>query len=222
MNVAKLLEQFRTRADDKVSPYLWLDEDVIEWLNQAEQEAALRRRLIHDSSTAAVCRIDVTAGTAVYNLHTALYEIDHIAFLIDGETEWKTLKLASTGWLDHNLARWRDLSDTPLYAVQTDTQLRLVPNPDADGTIRLECYRLPLADMATDDDTPEIHKAHHDKLVDWALYRAFSVPDSEGFDERRANEALIDFTAYFGHRPDADLRRDTRHDVPHGTYPSWI
>ena len=59
------------------------------------------------------------------------------------------------------------------------------------------------------------HKAHHEHLIDWALHRAFSVPDSEMFDANRAAQAEEAFTAYFGPLPDSDMRRITRHDVVH-------
>jgi hypothetical protein len=41
------------------------------------------------------------------------------------------------------------------------------------------------------------------------------VPDSELQAEDKAAAALARFTAYFGNRPDADLRRMTREDVEH-------
>ena len=65
------------------------DEAVTGWLNEAEQEACIRGRLLHESGNAAVCQIVVTAGTAHYPLHPALYEIDYIAFklLHDGSPQ---------------------------------------------------------------------------------------------------------------------------------------
>ena len=62
---------------------------------------------------------------------------------------------------------------------------------------------------------PEIHQAHHEHLIQWALHRAFSVPDSELFDPDRARLAEEEFTAYFGPLPDSDMRRKTREDVQH-------
>ena len=59
------------------------------------------------------------------------------------------------------------------------------------------------------------HKAHHEHLIDWALHRAFSVPDAETFDQHRADLAERAFTEYFGLLPDSDMRRITRHDVVH-------
>ncbi|MNV63001.1 hypothetical protein D3C71_1555760 [compost metagenome] len=83
--------------------------------------------------------------------------------------------------------------------------------------LRLEGYRLPLAALEQDSDEPEIHKGHHRHLVDWALHRAFSVPDADTFDPKRAGDAEAAFAAYFGLPPDSDMRRTTRHDQDHQT-----
>lgn len=57
-------------------------------------------------------------------------------------------------------------------------------------------------------------QTHHPHLVEWALHKAFSVPDAEFFDPNRAQIAEAKFIDYFGERPDSDLRRITREDVP--------
>lgn len=215
MNVEALVWAYRVAALDKVEPYLVDDDQALEWLNEAEGEAAVRMRLLHESTDAGVCQIDVDAGTAIYTLDARLFELTHVAFRLDGSTERAQLRLVSTGWLDQNVPDWRDETGTPLYAVQLETTIRLVPKPDAAGTLLLEGYRLPLVPMADGEDKPEIHGAHHRHLVEWCLHRAFSVPDSELLDTNKAAEALQRFTAYFGPRPDANLRRMTREDVDH-------
>lgn len=214
MTLEELLLAYRVAAEDTVAPYLVSDEQAMEWLNEAENEAALRMRLLHESASAAVCEIDVSSGTSVYALHPALFELTHTAFRLDGTTERTPVRLVSTGWLDQKVPCWRDETGTPLYAVQLETTIRLVPEPDANGTLLLEGYRLPLNPM-DDEDSPEIHKAHHRYLVEWALYRTYSVPDTELQDTARADAALTRFTRYFGERPDANLRRTTREDVEH-------
>lgn len=213
MDAEALVGAYRTAALDKALPYLVEDDQVLEWLNEAEGEAAVRMRLLHESDNAEVCQIDVASGTSTYDLHEALFELTHVAFRLDGSTERTSVRLVSTGWLDQNVPCWRDETDTPLYAVQSETSIRLVPKPDADGTLLLEGYRLPLASM--EDGAPEIHRAHHPYLVDWVLYRVYSIPDSELQDATKASAALGRFTRYFGERPDANLRRITREDVEH-------
>lgn len=224
MTLADLIAAYRTDANDKVVPYFASDEDVTGWLNEAEAEAAIRGRLIHESDAPAVCQIAVLAGTASYPLHASLYELSHVAFRQDGEVTRKPVRLVSSEYLDAVVCDWRDAEGLPLYAIQGDSGIRLVPKPVAAGTLLLEGYRLPMEPMLLAEQetaTPEINGAHHRHLVQWALHRGFSVPDSESFDPNRAAIAEAAFTQYFGHRPDADLRRITREDVPHTVVPFW-
>lgn len=218
MTAEALIAAYRVAAQDTERPYLVSDDQVLEWLSEAEGEAAVRMRLLHESASAAVCEIDVASGTATYDLHESLYELTHVAFRLDGSTERTDVRLTSTGWLDQNVSAWRDETGTPLYAVQNETSIRLVPKPNAAGTLLLEGFRLPLVPMTDPDHEPEIHKAHHRYLVDWVLYRTWSVPDTELAAADKATAALARFTAYFGPRPDANLRRITREDVEHHNF----
>ncbi|ADU99438.1 DUF6682 family protein [Alicycliphilus denitrificans] len=211
MNLEQLVERFRIDADDLVEPYLWQPEWVVGWLNEAQDEAAVRARLLLDDYTPGLCEIAVEEGRGSYPLHSKTYEIAHLQFESTGRP--CELDMVSREKLDRIEPRWRQLAaDAPRWAIQTDTRLRLVPAPREAGLLRLEAYRLPMRALAQDRDKPEIHEAHHLHLVQWALYRAFSKPDTEVIDPTRAAQALDNFERYFGLRPDADLRRSTRQD----------
>ena len=213
MNLEQLRQQFRIDADDLVTnPPLWEDEWIAAWLTEAQDQAAMRARLLLDDYTPALTHIAVTAGVDSYPLHPKLYEIAVIDFApVTGYVQ--PVYLTSREKLDRDRNGWRnEPPGTPCNAIQTDTRLRLVPVPSIDGSLRIEGYRLPLKALVNDNDKPEIHEAHHRHLVHWALYRAFSKPDADGRDPGRAAAAEAAFTAYFGRLPDADLRRSTRHD----------
>ena len=189
--------------------------------NEAVAEAALRARLLHESSSTTICQIAVTAGASTYPLHASIYEIDHIAFKPAGQTRRQPLHLISREELDIAEPDWRDMAGEVHYAIQGDASIRLALTPEVAGVLHLEGYRLPLSDMVLDADTPEINAAHHIYLVQWALHRAFSVPDSEVVDPKRAGLAEAEFTRHFGARPDADLRRTTRQDALHRNPVFW-
>ncbi|MHB0825093.1 phage adaptor protein [Stutzerimonas nitrititolerans] len=212
MNRNELVREFRIATQDLVAPYLWDTADVVRWLEEAEREACVRGRLLHESIDLDMCEIAVAPEEAVYPLHPRLYEIDHIAFLDDGASCRRPIKLVSSEYLDATVQDWRDRVGRVEYAIQGETSLRLVPRPDAPGTVLLEGYRLPNSPAGA--TSFEIHEAQHRNLLDWALFRAFSVPDAETLDLGRAAEAERAFTAYFGVRPGSDLRRQTREDVP--------
>jgi len=225
MTLAQLISQFRTYANDKVQPYFWSDEEVTIFLNEAQVEAAIRGRLIHESSQVDVCKVAVAAPAAVYPLHEALYELTHAAFKDADGKGCPSLIITSTEEMDHRSPEWRDDVGDPRHLIQNDIDVRLVPAPERDGELTFEGYRLPMEAISLankDDDTPEINGAHHPHLIQWALFRAFSIPDTEVFDPNRASQAEFRFTQYFGIRPDSDLRRITREDVPHTVKAHWV
>lgn len=218
MTLAELMARHRTLTTDDVGPpYFVSDEMLAGFLNEAVAEAVVRGRLLHESADPAICQIPVVADTSAYPLHASLYELDHVAFLPAGETRRRPVKQTSQEWLDAYAPEWRDEVGDPEYLIQADTSVRLIPRPDRDGTLILEGYRTPKVPMAAPTDSPEINALHHPYLVEWSQFRHFSILDSEMYDPARAAAFKAAFTAYFGERPDSDLRRITREDVPHVT-----
>lgn len=211
--VDQLIARFRAATCDVAAPFLFADADVTLWLDEAQEQACIRGRLLHAADEPAMCHIQLEPGRAVYPLHSALYELTHLAHRADGGRRLE-LRLVSPGWLDDRVRDWRDLSGTPQYVIQNDTSLRLVPAPDEPGMLLIEGYRL--AETLNDaQQSPEINRAHHVALIDWALYRAYSRPDSDTMDLERAALHERAFTAYFGDNPGSDLRRITREDLDH-------
>ncbi|MCW8037945.1 phage adaptor protein [Acinetobacter entericus] len=221
MKLSELLRRFRVEANDKVQPYFNEDEDVIAWLNEAVEEACIRGRLIHEMQNPDVCRIAVSQGNSLYSLHESLYEISFLAFDYGDGRCARGVEIVSPEYLDRCFYdNWRTMQGQPQYAIQNDRSIQLVPAPDEDGSIVLNGYRLPLTAMQNDDEAPgDLFKGHHVHLVQWALHMAFSIPDTEFFDPNRAAIAEQKFTDYFGERPDADLRRMTREDMPQTVVP---
>lgn len=221
MTLAQLIAQFRVDADDAATPCLFSDAHITGWLNEAAEEAANRALLIHDVSTTAVCRIAVTAGVAVYPVHTSVINITRCAFTPTDDPDTEYELYGTTEYeLDRLKTGWRSLEEIPGAFIHKDTSLRLSRLPPA-GTLNMEVNRLPLALMATGTDTPEMAAIHHRHLVQWALHRAFSIPDTEAIDPQRAAIAEREFTRVFGLRPDADARRRQEYSRPHHNLSAW-
>lgn len=215
MKLQDLIRRFRVLADDKVDPYLFADEDITDWLNDAQVQACVRGRLLLEDADPSMCSISVVAGVHSYPLHRLLYEIERLDFKETSATCSRPLKLKSRGWMDDNRPGWRDDDRGVQFAIQGETSIRLASTPKVDGVLTIEAYRLPRVMMALPDGAPEIHEASHQHLVHWALHKAFSIPDSEAFDPKRSTDAEAAFTAYFGRMPDSDMRRITREDKDH-------
>lgn len=215
MTLEELIRRFRTLAVDKVQPYLFADEDVIDWLNDAQRQACIRGRLLREDANPAVCEIALTPGQRTYPLHKSVYEIINARIVPGNGDRARTVFLASREWMDENMPDWRDEQGQAEFAIQDDTSIRVVGVITTGDKLVIECYRTPLKVLANDVDKPEIHEAHHEHLIQWALHKAFSVVDAETFDAQRSGRAEDAFSRYFGLLPDSDLRRVTRADVPH-------
>ncbi len=221
MNLEQLRARFRLESDDMVQPYLWSDAAVTGWLNDAADEAANRALLIHDVSTTSVCQIAVTANVAAYPVHTSVINITRCAFVPTGDTQEVVLFGSTEYELDQETPGWRTMQEVPTAFVHKDTSIRLNRLPPA-GMLHMEANRLPLAPMALATDAPELAAIHHRHLVQWALHRAFSIPDTETMDPQRAERADRQYTSIFGLRPDADTRRRQENSRPHRNACSWL
>jgi hypothetical protein len=57
------------------------------------------------------------------------------------------------------------------------------------------------------DNASEIDALHHRHLVNWALFRAFGIPDSDVFDPKKEANSYQMFEQHFGPHPGSDLRK---------------
>lgn len=215
MTLEDLIRRFRTLAGDTKAPQFWKDDDITDWLNDAQVQACVRGRLLLEDANPAMCVIDIEADRHTYPLHRKLYELVRLDYKAAGDTCSTPIKVKSREWLDENQPQWRDIHLATRYAIQGETSIRLVSTPLTAGVLTIEAYRLPAKVMFAPGHEPEIHEASHEHLIQWALHKAFSVPDSQAFDPQRAALSEAAFTAYFGLLPDSDMRRITREDTPH-------
>jgi hypothetical protein len=220
MTLAELIASFRADADDLVVPYLWSDADLKRWLNEAEQEACLRAKLLFDASTVAVCQIAIVAGTTSYALHTKVHDVEH-ARIIDANGTVTKLAILDRIELERIRPDWRYETRPPRALIRYDGRIEVDCIPDANYTLRLEVHRLPLVDMTSDLHDPEIAAIHHRHLVNWMLHRAYAKPDSETRDPGKSARAEAEFTKVFGMRPDADLRRAQQANRPQFNKAVW-
>ena len=218
MNGSALLTEFRDLSQDTVEPYLWDDTFVLGKLNEAEREAADRARLLFDETTTTVVDIAVTAQTATYATSPLIIDIARAFWVVDGESS--PLHLYDRHEMDRLRDDWRTESDTPNGLIWDGAMVTLNRVPTVDGTVHLEVYRWPAADF-TVATSPEIPAVHHQELVSWALFRAFSVPDADGANPELAGVYLGRFERYFGRKRGANLRRSQRANKPHVNKAWW-
>lgn len=196
MKVREIFDLFRNEVDDTRHPPQWSDNELFEYLNDAENEAARRARLIVDSTTTAICQIPVVIGTSMYALDP------RIIFIRRAKLASKSLPLGRKSYrdLDTCLPGWDSHTGT-VQGFITDLEtgkIRLYRSPTATDTLLLTVVRLPLQVMDDLDDTPEIHTRHHRNLRHWMRFRAYSKEDAETKDDAKAAKGLALFEQEFG------------------------
>lgn len=201
MRLNDLIQIFRAEVDDAVTPYLWSDDELIEYANDAELEACRRSRLIVDSSTAAICQIAVVAGTATYALDPRVLFVRRARL-----TGLLPLKRKNMQDMDIQYPGWEDAAAGTPSAFIPDFEtgkIRLYPTPDAAATLNLMVVRDPLAEMNDDSDTPEIAARYHRSLRFWMMHRAYLKKDADANDPKKAAESLALFEQEFGKKSSA-------------------
>ncbi len=208
MNLGDLKNEFRVRAQDTRKPYLCPDSELDLWFNEAEGEAAVRARLIHDTD-----EIPVAVGDTLLDLPSGLFDIQYAELRAADGVAYE-IASASRRELDRFRPGWRIRSERPREFVHDDKTLTLGAVADAAYTLYIEFFRMP-SGMEDDESAPEINESHHLNLVDWVLFRAFSKPDIDMVDPVRAKESEAAFVSYFGKRSNADIRRRQNASRPH-------
>lgn len=206
-----LLAEYRRRADDRAEPYFMSDAQVLVLLTEAEQEACQRSHPIFDCDTAEVVEYAVAANQSSIALDPRVWRVDHATFTPDGALRGCRMELTGIDAIRDMQDGRTVIASRPTHAAHSGrSTLTLFPAPSVAGTLRLDVYRLPLYDIETESDEPEIPAELHMGLVDWVLYRVYDTPDMELTDPQRAQRALADFTMRFGERRTGDAQRRHR------------
>jgi hypothetical protein len=213
MTLESLITAFRRDEGDNQEPYAWARDDLAKWFKEAQEEACLRSKLIFDGSSP-VTTIALAAGESVVSVDPSVLEIVQ-ARLVDSSGYTRSLLLSDRIEQDRCNSRWREMTGIPTAVIHDDKALTFNRISDAAYTVKLDVYRLPLAPLADDSDEPEIAPVHHDRLIDWVRYRAYSVPDTYQEGRAKSSEALAAFEDYFGRRPQANESRAQRANRPH-------
>lgn len=182
------------------------------WVNEAQQEAALRARLLYETGT-----ISMQAGTNSVDLTSATLGKDYFIFdrfyWVEGGYPLMRTQMET---MDYSIKGWQLKTGNPAayLADMLPRRIRVYPTPQEAYTVEYRGYRYPVK-LEHGHEVPEIDVQHHANLVYWVQYRAYSLPDTDLFDINLSQRAWQDFVDAFGQRPDADtLNAVNRKAVP--------
>lgn len=184
MNLLAARTELRYRLGDKSVPPFWRNEWLDAAYNEAEREACERARLIEDKSSN-LTSIDLSTTEKRYEIDPRILDV-------------LCCELESNPGVE--IGGW----------TLTESELVFADYPKSADVLLMTVIRLPLNDMADDEDEPEIRSHHHVRLLDWVLYRAYMVQDADTFNPVKAQEYQSLFEQSFGRRQDANVQRKHR------------
>lgn len=196
MDSSELLAQFRLDARDTVRPYLWSDEEVYLYLNEAQRTFCRLTGGLADASSH-VARLQLKANKRYAEVSPLVLKL-RAAF---GE-ESRKLELLNFEDIEFDSSRGRELfTDTPgsvhsLVLGMEPHKVRVINTPTEDQVVNLTIYRYPLDDINGPDQALEVDEQHHVPLLKWARHLAHMKPDAETFDRGRADQYKLDFETY--------------------------
>jgi hypothetical protein len=212
MDTQALLDQFRLETRDQVHPYLWSDEEILLYLDEAQKMYCRLTGGIADATSSAAARMKVTAGKRYASLSPLVLKL-RAAFGEDG----RTLEIVNFEQLELNGSEGVQLfTDQPgpvcrLVVGMEPNKVRVVNTPTEDQTINLIVYRLPLDALNALGLEPEIDEQHHLALLTWARHLAHLKPDAETYDRGRAQQYEQEFVTYCSLAKDEKGKREHTH-----------
>lgn len=205
-----LLTLFRSEMSDQAEPYLWSDEDIFGYANDAQRMFCRETEGIADATTAAVTEVDVTPGTTWVDLDPSIKQLREV-FRSDTGRPIEVINRE-----DMAARRWYFDGTTgtvkALVLGMQDNKARVYPDSNETVTLNLTVFRLPLVDITdVGDQAFEIDDIHVRHLLLWMKYLAYSKQDAEAFDRMKAAEFKALAEAY--HVKVKEEQRRKRHKV---------
>lgn len=189
MNTTELLALFRTEVSDNALPYLWADDFVYTYIDEAQKQFCRLTEGIEDSRS---YTLKIKSGIVWYSIDPAILKIRSAHDSVTG----KEIPIVATEKMA-NMGLWFDGATGPLKVLISGLErnaLRALPVPNVASTVELRTFRLP-ADIAAGDDF-EIDAQHVLPLLHWVKYRAYSVQDADAGDKSRAELNRKEFELY--------------------------
>lgn len=200
--------QFRSDMRDEQEPYLWSDEDIYEYMDDAQKMFCVLTGGIAD-----VLSTQYVAGQEFVDYSERILKLREVR-----DADGRPVQIQN--FEQHQgCAVWPTATGRVSGVVtgMKDGKMRLSPLPQHDGNLSLVVYRLPLTDIEGPDGEFEIDSRHVRHLLDWMKSRALSKADAETFDKGKADEHGGKFAAYCDRaKADRERREHTYRTIGYG------
>ena len=219
MNGADLIAAFRSEVRDEATPYLWSPEEAISYATAAQEMFCRLTGGISDA-TSAVTTLTVPAGVEFSSLSPRILKLRAARDSATGRDiellNYEDLQLGGGGHcfrLDNILGAVRGV-----IVGMEPNKVRWVSIPAEDMTAELVVYRMPLSDVA-DNEELEIDEHHQLYLLSWMKHLAHKKQDAETFDKGRSDLFRDEFREYCRQAKEERERREHKfRTVAYGGY----
>lgn len=193
MTPHELYDLFRDEMSDVEEPYLWSDDLVYSYMEDAQRMLCRWTEGIADASTAEITELALVDGTTWLDLDPRILRI-RTATKSDG------CDVEILNFEDLKPRGWRfDGSTGPVRALvigMEANRVRVFPDCDTAETVSLTVFRLPLDPVDDGCDELEVDEHHHRHLMLWMKACAYGKQDAETFDRTKKREFEAEFRAY--------------------------
>lgn len=206
MNVGEVYKQFRSELVDTAKPYLWTDDDVYRYMNDAYSMFVRLTGGVADF-TSDLTRAYIVAGEAIADVDPRILRFMEAR----RESDNGKIEIINQGDMarandnDYGLARplYQDNTRGPVRYMVIGNQrgkVRWAQVPLVDDVALLYVYRLPLDTITKDTDKgfafDDVSEEHHSSLVLWMAHKAYLKADADTFDKGRSDQFGAAFTQY--------------------------
>lgn len=197
-DVDSLVAKFRREMDDTVQPYLWSEDDIVDYLDQAEDEFADLADAINEQIEVTYLADDVWLNIPGYVTRVRQAEnADDADVPLYNHEEWQ--KVLSTD--DYGISTiptgWKTKTGAVPVALVTDTTgaARMYPIPTEDGAVTLTIFRRTLKHLADRGKFEVTDRRHQRCFLKLAKALAYMKHDAEAFNAQLAEKYEAEFRA---------------------------
>jgi hypothetical protein len=195
MDSTDLYNLFRSEIDDNAEPYLWADDEVFGFMDEAQRQFCLETEGIADATNVDVTQIAVVPSTDWVNLHPSIIKIRDV-YRLDACAD--SVEVINREDMPRHCLKF-DGAQGPVSRLiigMEEHKARVHPVSNETITLQLTVFRFPLNTITDTDQALEIQPEHQRALLLWMKHLAYSKQDAETFDKTKAAEFEQRFLAY--------------------------